>query len=302
MPKTILVVLVGSTEEGAETDAYQLLQQEAAIAEARSARLNAEILFAPGFDHLRVIRKRLGDPSAPPVDAVLVEPGSVTSTGLILKDLKGKTGLVLLNAWSAEVEDYAKGWPANVPFGTVSVDHTRLGQIQGQQVTVLLPRGGRVLCVTGPQRSSAAVERLDGLKSSLPREVTVHETGAGGWTESDGAAAFDSWYGLFKTRTFTVEVVAAQSDELAVGARKASEALANPVHLEMFGKAHFLGVDACPAYGRRLVDSGTLTASVTMPATTTDAIRALRGFWETRQPLALKAYTDPAPYPPRSAR
>jgi ABC-type sugar transport system substrate-binding protein len=302
VPKTILVVLVGSTDEGAETDAYQLLQQEAAIAEAKNAAVNAEIVFAPGFDHLRVIRKRLGDPKAAPVDAVVVEPGSVASTGLLLKDLKGKTGLVLLNAWSAEVEHYASGWGANLPFGTVSVDHTRLGQVQGKQVATLLPQGGHVLCVTGPQRSSAAVERLEGLKSGLRQDVTLYETGAGGWTESDGAAAFDSWYGLFKTRNFKVDVIAAQSDELAMGARNASEALANPAHREMFSKAHFLGVDACPAFGRKLVDQGKLRASVTTPANTAEAIRALRRFWESGQPLPLKAFTDPTAYPPSSAR
>jgi hypothetical protein len=38
-----------------------------------------------------------------------------------------------------------------------------------------------------------------------------------------------------------------------------------------------------------------------MPATTAEAIRALRRFWETQKPLSLKAYTDPTPYPPSSA-
>jgi len=74
-------------------------------------------------------------------DAVIVEPGSVASMGLLLKELKGKTGLVLLNAWSPEVENYARGWGASLPFGTVSVDHTRLGQIQGKQVLILVDSG-----------------------------------------------------------------------------------------------------------------------------------------------------------------
>jgi ABC-type sugar transport system substrate-binding protein len=209
---------------------------------------------------------------------------------------------VLLNAWSAEVQQYANGWGDKFPFGTVSVDHTRLGQIQGKQISTLLPQGGHVLCVTGPQRSSAAVERLEGLKAAVRNDVTVYETGAGGWTESDGAAAFNSWYGLFKTRTFTIDVIAAQSDELAIGARNACEAVTNPAHRALLLKARFLGVDACPAFGRRLVDEGKLTASVTMPANTAEAIRALRRFWESGQPLPLKAHTEPEAYPPNSAR
>lgn len=297
MPKRILVLLVGSADTK-EADAYQVLQEESAISEARSAGVVAEILFAPGFDQLRAIRKRMSDPAAPRLDAVIVEPGSVTSTGLILKELKGRAGLVLLNAWSSEVEEYAKVWGPGLPFGTVSTDHAQLGKIQGRQANAMLPQGGQLLAVTGPQRSSAAVERLEGLRATLRPDVIFYEALSGGWTEQDGAGAFDSWYGLYKTRTFRVDVIAAQSDELAVGARAAAEAVANPAHREIFRKAKVLGVDACPAYGRGLVDSGRLTASVTVPPNTGEAIRALRQAWESGRPLALKAFTRPTPYPP----
>ena len=301
MPKRVLVLLVGSADTK-ETDAYQVLQEESAISEAKSAGVIVEIAFAPGFDQLRVIRKRMSDTAAPPLDAVIVEPGSVTSTALILKELKGRTGLVLLNAWSPEVDEYSRSWGAGLPFGTVSTDHVQLGKIQGQQANAMLAEGGQLLCVTGPQRSSAAIERLEGLRGSLRPDVTFYEALSGGWTEDDGARAFDSWYGLYKTRSFRVDVIAAQSDELAVGARAAAEAVANPGHREIFRRARVLGVDACPAFGRKLVDTGRLTASVTTPANTGEAIRALRKFWESGLPLALKAFTNPTPYPPAVER
>lgn len=301
MPKRILVLLVGSAD-AKETDAYQVLQEESAVSEAKSAGVIAEIVFASGFDQLRVIRKRMSDTAAPPLDAVIVEPGSVAATGLILKELKGRAGLVLLNAWSPEVDEYARVWGAGVPFGTVSTDHAQLGQIQGRQANAMLGEGGQLLAVTGPQRSSAAVERLEGLRAALRPDVTFYEALSGGWTEQDGAGAFDSWYGLYKTRTFRVDVIAAQSDELAVGARAAAEAVTNPVHREIFRQAKVLGVDACPAYGRRLVDAGRLAASVTTPANTGEAIRALRKSWESGLPLALKAFTKPTPYPPTAGR
>jgi ABC-type sugar transport system substrate-binding protein len=297
MTKTVLVVLVGTE---ADTDAYQLLQRETAAAEAARAGVTAEILMAPGFDHLRVIRKRLGDAGAPPLDAIVVEPASVTSMGLLLKELKGRTSLVLLNAWASEIEKYAGAWGGGLAFGTVSTDQARVGQVQGRQVTALLPRGGQVLCVTGPQRSSAAVERLAGLKSSLRGDVALLETEAGRWMEGDGILAFDAWYALNKTRRFTVDAIAAQSDELAVGARSACRALVNAAHREMLLTVPLLGVDACPAFGRKLVDSGELTASVVMPATTGEAIWSLKRFWESGTPLPLKALVEPLPYPPSS--
>jgi ABC-type sugar transport system substrate-binding protein len=299
--KTILVVLVG-TEGAGEADAYQVLQQEAAREEARRASFTAEVILAPGFDHLRVVRRRLLDASAPPVDAVVIEPSNVATMGLLIKELKGKTGLVFVNAWSDEVEASAKSWGNGLPFGTVSLDHTAIGRIQAQQVRALLPRGGHVLCVTGPLRSTAAAERLAGLKAALPQDVTLYECEAGKWMDADGILAFESWYGLYKSRSFTVDVVAAHSDELAMGARQAIAAVGNAAHRQMLAQAALLGVDACPAYGRKLVDSGQLRASVQTPATMTDAIRGLHAFWQSRRPLPLKTLSQPAPYPPDSAR
>jgi len=300
MARRVLVVLVG-TGEGEETDHYQLLQQQEARVEGDRAGVATEVVLAPGFDHLRVIRKRLRATDAPPIDAVVVEPASVSSTGLILKELDGTVGLVLLNIWSLEVEDYARRWKRSLPFGTISTPHRGIGEIQGRQVAARLARGGHVLCVTGPEKSSAAVERLAGLRSVLGPEVTVYTTEAGQWTEPGGATAFESWYSLYRSRAFSVDVVAAQSDELAVGAREAGHRAASEAHREVFRKAAFLGIDACPGYGRRLVDSGVLAASVTTPANTGEAIRRLKRFWDAGEALPLQAFTEPRAYPPASA-
>ena len=301
MERTILVVLVGTEEEG-QADAYQMLQQEAARDEARRAGLRVEVLLAPGFDHLRVVRKRVGDATAPPVDAVVVEPSSVSTMGLLLNDLKGKTGLVFLNAWSEDVAAHAKGWGSHLPFGTVSLDHAAIGRIQSAQVQHRLPQGGSVLCVTGPLRSPAAADRLQGLKSSLPPTFTVMETEAGKWMDADGILAFESWYALYRSRSFTVDLIAAHSDELAVGVGHAAQAVTTAAHREMLLKAPLLGVDACPAYGRKLVDSGQLAASVLTPATAADAVRGLQRFWQSGQPLPLHSLTPPSPYPASSVR
>jgi ABC-type sugar transport system substrate-binding protein len=154
--------------------------------------------------------------------------------------------------------------------------------------------------VTGSLRSSAAQQRLEGLKAGLKSGVTLHDTEAGDWTEEGGARAFESWYALFRSRRFELHAIAAQSDELAVGARRAALAAAAPAHRAMLAGAKLLGVDACPGYGKRLVDEGTLAASVVAPANTGDALRRLHRFWEAGQPVALRAFTRPLPYPPSS--
>jgi ABC-type sugar transport system substrate-binding protein len=298
--RTVLVVLIGSKETG-QVDSYQLLQEQTARSEGPRLGLAVEVVFSPGFDHVRVIRKRLADEDAPKVDAVIVEPTSVSSTDHLLKELKGRTGVVLLNAWSLAVEAASRDWDSDIPFGTVSTNHSRIGEIQGRQVAALLPDGGQVLCVTGPLRSSAAVERLQGLRSLLHPAITVFESEAGHWTQSAATVAFDSWYALRKAQSFVLDVVAAQSDDLAIGARSAAHAVANAAHRDMLSRVRFLGVDGCPAFGRKLVDAGELFASVATPASVGEALRALQTFWKAGRAMPLRTFTEPQPYPPASA-
>jgi ABC-type sugar transport system substrate-binding protein len=300
MPRTILVVLLGNKERG-ETNHFQLLQESAALDEGKRAGFDVEVVFAPGFDHVRVIRKRLREATAPPVDAVLVEPGSGRSLELILKDLEGSVGLILLNAWSPSIEEAASGWGKNIPFGTVSTDHASIGTLQGQQIRTLAPPGGKVLIVAGPLKSSAAQQRLEEAKVVLGSSFTVTETEAGQWTEADGIMAFNAWYGLYKTRDPQVHVIAAHNDELAMGVRSACQALQNATHREALLQAKFLGVDACPGFGKQLVDQGTLTASIATPPNTGEAIRTLERFWTSGKPVPLRAMTQGLPYPASSA-
>jgi ABC-type sugar transport system substrate-binding protein len=248
-----------------------------------------------------VIRRRLSDPGAAAVDAVVVEPASLSSMELLLKEVKGRVGIVLLNVWSPAVEQHAASWGRGFPIGTVSTDQAEIGRIQARQVNRLVPDGGSVLCVTGNLRSSAAQQRLEGLKEVLKAGVTLFDTEAGEWTEAAGATAFESWYGLYRSRRFDLHAIAAQSDELAVGASRAALAAASPAHRDTIAAARLMGVDACPAYGKRLVDDGTLATSVVAPANTGEAIRCLHRFWVAGEPVPLRALTQPSPYPASSA-
>lgn len=287
----VFVLLPGRKEEN---DHYQILQGETAVATGTRLGLRAEVAWAPAFDQLRVLKKRLLEPS--PVEAVVVEPASLSVMGLLLRELRGRAGLVLLNAWSPEIEDAARSWGRALPFGVVSTDHAAIGRVQGEQVRKLAG-GGPVLCVTGPRRSSAAQERLEALRASAGAEIELVDTEAGEWTEAAGIMAFGDWYRVFKSRDVVLAAVAAQSDELAVGVGSAIRALPDKAHRAVLARARLLGVDACPDYGRRLVDDGTLAASVVTPANTGLAVELLRRFWEEGRPLPLRSFTTPSPYP-----
>ena len=293
--RTVLVVLPGRKEEG---DAYQLLQEETAVTAGRRYALRTEVVYAPAFDQLRVTKKRLLEP--PRVDAVVIEPSSLTTMEALLRELRGRTGLVLLNAWGSSIEEASRSWGPENPFGTVSTDHAAIGKIQGRQ-TRRLATSGTVLAVTGPRRSSAAQERLAALRETLGPTFEVLDAEAGEWTEAAGATAFGDWHRIFKARQLELVAVAAQSDELAIGVRDAIRALADPAQRSVFSRAKLLGVDACPGYGRRLVDAGALVASVVTPANTALALEQLNAFWKSGQPLPLRSFTEPSPYPSTSA-
>ena len=82
--------------------------------------------------------------------------------------------------------------------------------------------------VTGPPRSSAARERLEGLRSTIRPDITLHTTEAGQWSETDGILAFNSWYGVFRSRREEIHAIAGQSDDLTVGASKGGTAVGEP--------------------------------------------------------------------------
>src|SRR5512141_1472937 len=292
--RTVFVLLPGRKEE---TDHYQLLQEQAALGAGQQHGIRIEIAWAPAFDQLRVLKKRMLEPAPP--HAVVFEPSSLSIMDMLLRELRARAGLVLLNAWSAAIESAAQTWEPSLPFGTVSTDHAGIGRIQGEQRRAVAA-GGSVLCVTGPRRSSAAQERLDALRATVGDAAEILDTEAGEWTEAAGIMAFGDWYRIFKARNPRLAAVAAQSDELAVGVRQAIRALPDASHRATLEQAKLLGVDACPGYGRRLVDDGTLTASVTTPANTSLARQLLHGFWSAQRRRPLRSYTAPSPSPPRA--
>jgi len=293
--KRVFVLLIGNKERG-DVNHFQLLQEETALAEGRQLGVDVEVAYAPGFDQLRVLKRRLME-AASPIDAVVTEPASTSTMDLVLRELKGKTGLMILSAWGPSVEQSAAAWGSGLPLGTVSTDHTAVGEIQGRQAKALLPGGGRLLCVTGPARSSAAQQRLTGLKSQLTDDVELHEISAGQWTESDGIVAFNDWYRVAKAGDPVLQVVAGGNDELALGARRACEALGDVEHRRALAEAKFLGVDGCPTFGEKLVAEGTLSASIVTPANTGLALDHLARFWAEGTPVPLRSFTEARPLP-----
>jgi hypothetical protein len=294
--RNVLVLLLGN-HDGGPVDLYQDLQGKTAQAAARAAGMGVEIAFSSAVGQYRVIRKRLGETSRP-LAAVVMEPATVASMDLMLKDLRGRAGVVLMNAWDPLVENHHRQWPSGFPLGTISMPHTKFGELQGRQVSSVVGPGAGILVVTGPSRSSAAGERLEGLKSTVRPDIQVFDIEAGQWSETEGALAFGIWYGVFKSRRERIEAVVGQSDDLAVGARQAALKVSNAEHARMFAEAKYFGVGAVPGFGKEKVDDGTLHASIVAPPVAGAAIELLHRYWTAGRALPLRSFSEVVPYPP----
>src|SRR5262249_50921659 len=120
---------------------------------------------------------------------------------------------------------------ATVPVFTVSSDHIEIGRIQGRQFAALLPRGGSLLYIQGPSENSAAKERTAGMQEAKPANIQVTVLKAQ-WTEESSLRAVRSWLKLTTSQKSAIDIVGAQDDSMAMGARKAFQELTNEIDRE----------------------------------------------------------------------
>jgi ribose transport system substrate-binding protein len=103
--------------------------------------------------------------------------------------------------------------------------------------------------------------------STKPDNVQVRIL-KGQFTQESGYEAVASWLRLATSRQTPITLVAAQNDNMALGARKAFEQIASGAERERWSHLRFTGCDACPGKGQEWVHKGLLSASIVMPPTT----------------------------------
>ena len=211
--------------------------------------------------------------SGPRPDAIIFEP--VGGTGLPqVARAAAAAGIawVVMNRdvdYIAELRDKYK-----VPLFSITTDHEEVGRIQGQQLAALLPQGGSVLLIQGPTESLAAKQRTAGMHESRPASIQVKAMKAH-WTEESSYKVVSSWLRLSTSQEAHVDVVAAQDDSMAMGARKAFDEHTIGAARERWLNAPFIGCDGVPKTGQAWVQSGVLAATIVIPPVAGKAIELL---------------------------
>ncbi len=254
---------------------YQVEQAAAAEEAARRLGVEIQIVYA-GNDSitqsqqiLNVIQSR--SDSHP--DGIIFEPVGGTALPQVARAAVA-TGIswVVLNRTVDYIAEMRKAY--RVPIFVVSSDHEEIGRIQGHQFAALLPKGGTVLHVQGPSESLAAKQRTTGMYETKPVDIQVKVMRAQ-WTEASSYRAVSSWLRLSTSHQNRIDLIAAQDDGMALGARKAFQELPDSAARQRWLSLPFIGCDGLPKTGQAWVKRGLLTATIFAGPNTGQALEML---------------------------
>jgi ribose transport system substrate-binding protein len=251
---------------------YQIEQAQSAEQAASKLGVSAEIIYANN-DAINQSTQILRAIQAAPQDrpnAIVFEPVGGTALPQVARVAAAAgIGWAVLNRDANYIEDLRKG--SDAAIFAISSNHVEIGRIQGRQFAAFLPRGGTVLYIQGPSENSAAKERTLGMQESKPANIHVISL-RGQWTEESAQRAVRSWLMLTTSQKITVDVIGAQDDSMAIGARKAFEELSSEVERERWLKVPFTGCDGLPKTGQAWVRSGLLAATIFVPPNAGQAV------------------------------
>jgi ribose transport system substrate-binding protein len=254
---------------------YQIEQAQSAKQAAKRLDVAAEIIFAENdaINQSTQILKAVQSPPQIRPDAIVFEPVGGTALPQVARAAASAgIGWAVLNRDAGYIAELRK--TSSAPIFAVSSDHVEIGRIQGRQFAALLPKGGTVLYIQGPSENSAAKERTAGMQENKPANIQVIVLKAQ-WTEESSLRAVRSWLKLTTSQKSAVDLVGAQDDSMAMGARKAFQELTNEAERERWLKLPFTGCDGLPNTGQAWVRSGVLAATVFVPPNTGQAIELL---------------------------
>jgi ribose transport system substrate-binding protein len=254
---------------------YQIEQAQSAEQAAKRLGVAVEIAHADNdaiTQSTQILKAVQSEPAMRP-DGIVFEPVGGTALPQVARAAAAAgIGWAVLNRDASYIPELRK--TANTPIFNVSSDHVEIGRIQGRQFAALLPRGGSVLYVQGPSENSAAKERTAGMQETKPASIQVILLKAQ-WTEESSLRAVRSWLKLTTSQKSVIDLIGAQDDSMAMGARKAFQELSNETDRERWLKLPFTGCDGLPNTGQAWVRSGILAATVFVPPNTGQALEML---------------------------
>lgn len=277
---------------------YQIEQAESAQEKARSLDVEAELIYAQNdaITQSTQILKFVQSPEGFRPDAVIFEPVGATALPQVARAATNAgVGWVILNREANYIAELRNA--SSVPVFAVSSDHAEIGRIQGRQMAALLRGGGNVLYIQGPSENSAAKERTAGMLETKPANIQITVLKAQ-WTQESAQRSVRSWLKLTTSQRAAIDMVSAQDDSMALGAREAFKELTNEDERERWLILPFTGCDGLPKTGQAWVQSGLLSATIFVPPNAGQAIQMLVEAIQNRKMPPERVLTAPVSIPP----
>jgi len=273
-------------------------QEQAAAAEKTARRLGVDVKIIHANNDAVAQSQQLlhyvQDSAVARPDAIMFEPAGGTAFPQVARAAAAAgIGWVVLNHEVDYIRDLRRTY--KVPVFSISSDHEAIGKIQGQQFAALLPNGGSMLYIEGPANSVAAKQRTAGMNRTKPLNIQVKSMRAN-WTEESAYRTVSSWLRLQTSQDSHIDLVGAQDDSMAVGARKAFSEITGSERARWM-KIPVTGCDGMPQTGQAWVRSGTLAATIFIRPNTDLALEMLVDAIKSGATLPEHKVTEPESVP-----
>jgi len=258
------------------TNDFQMELAATALAAGQRLDVTVQIIYAENDPILQSqqLLKIIQLPGSSHPDGILFHPfGSTALPQVARAAAAAGVGVAVLN-WQA---DYVSELRQNyrVPVFVYSSNHREIGHIQAQQSAALLPGGGNVLYIRGPSGSYGADERAAGMAEAKTENIQIKTIRTPAWTEEGGYRAVSSWLRLSTAQDEPIDLIAAQNDLIAIGARKAFGEITNELDRERWLNLPYTGVDGLSKTGQVWVRKGLLESTIIVPPNAGLAIEAM---------------------------
>ena len=275
---------------------YQQEQASAAEKAARRLGVDVKVIHANNdpLTQSQQLLQYVQDSSVVRPDAIMFEPAGGTAFPQVARAAAAAgIGWVILNHEVDYIPELRRKY--KVPVFAISSNHEEIGKIQGQQFAALLPNGGTILYIEGPPNSAAAKQRTLGMSKTKPANIQVKSMKAN-WTEESSYKTVSSWLRLRTSQESRIDVVGAQDDSMAMGARKAFSEI-DPAERARWMKIPVTGCDGMPKTGQAWVKNGSLAATIFIRPNTDLAIEMLVEAYKTGAALPEFKTTEPESVP-----
>ena len=254
---------------------FQVAQAQSAEAAARKLGIDVEIISSEDDavnQSTQLLNAIQAKQEARP-DAIVLEPVGGTALPQVAKaaNAVGIAWAVLNRQPEYLAELRSRG---TAPMFAISADHKEIGRIQGRQFAALLPNGGSVLYIEGPSRSSSAQKRTTGMLETKPPNIKISMLKAN-WTSESATRVVSSWLSLSTSRSTRIDLVSAQDDAMALGARESFKRLNDQQDRSRWLSLPLTGCDGQPATGQVWVREKLLTATIFLAPLTGPAMEML---------------------------